>query len=61
MYGGALAVGDSATAESKERLIKFKDELTKMIEGEKLPFTVVLDDPTGNSYLQVKSGDTTSC
>ena len=53
LYGGALAVGDSATVDAKARLTSFKDQLSKMIEGDAFPFTLILDDPTGNSYLQV--------
>lgn len=51
-FYGSMATGDSATKEDKERLASFKDRLNQMIEGEELPFTVVLDDPSGNSYLQ---------
>ena len=53
LYGGALAIGDSATDDSRQRLTSFKDQLNKMIEGESLPFSIILDDPAGNSYLQV--------
>ncbi len=53
LYGGALAVGDSATPDSKLRLTTFKNQLSKMIEGEAFPYILILDDPAGNSYLQV--------
>ena len=53
LYGGALAVGDSATPDSKLRLTTFKNQLNKMIEGEAFPYILILDDPAGNSYLQV--------
>ena len=52
-YCGALASGDSAIDEDKQRFSTFKERLNQMIEGEDLPFTVILDDPCGNSYLQV--------
>ena len=51
---GSMASGDSATEEDRQRLASFKDRLNRMIEGEDLPFTVILDDPCGNSYLQVQ-------
>jgi C4-type Zn-finger protein len=53
LFCGGLASGDSAPQDSKQRLTGFKERLNRMIEGDELPFTVVLDDPTGNSYLQV--------
>ena len=52
-YCGSLATGDSASDDEKQRLVSFKERLNKMFEGEDLPFTVILDDPAGNSYLQV--------
>lgn len=48
---GAIT-GDSANPDTKKRLEEFKSELNRMINGER-HFTLILDDPTGNSYLQV--------
>ena len=49
--------GDSATSEQKTRVEEFKAKLTGLADGEfdrEKGFVVVMDDPTGNSYLQVK-------
>ena len=43
--------GDSVTPEQRKRMEEFKTNLTEMMEG-KQKFTFILDDPTGNSYLQ---------
>ena len=53
---GSFTSGDSASDDDKKRYTGFKDRLNRMIEGEEFPFTVVLDDPSGNSYLQVSPG-----
>ena len=50
---GSHARGDRVSEEEMQRLTGTKERLNRMIEGVELPFTVVLDDPTGNSYLQV--------
>jgi zinc finger protein len=45
---------DSADHEAKNRVSKFVAELNMVLEGNK-EITLVLDDPAGNSYVQVKS------
>ena len=46
------ATSDSATGEQQQRLAEFKARLANLLEL-KNEFVFVLDDPTGNSYLQV--------
>jgi zinc finger protein len=48
---GALFI-DSADDEIKNRISKFVAELDAVLEGNR-EITLVLDDPTGNSYVQV--------
>jgi C4-type Zn-finger protein len=50
-----MLVGDSADDGSRLRFEEFSNELNSMIEAKRLPFTIVLDDPAGNSYLQVRT------
>ena len=45
-------VGDSTREEQKLKVQKFKDDLNAMMECQKA-FTIILDDPAGNSYIQV--------
>eukprot|EP00128_Syssomonas_multiformis_P016265 Colp12_sorted_trinity150504_noHs@35326 len=42
---------DSSIAETREKLQKFFEEFQEVIDG-KRQVTLILDDPTGNSYLQ---------
>ena len=49
---GADTLGDSTTKEKTEKMEHFKNNLKDLIGGEKL-FTIILDDPAGNSYIQV--------
>ncbi|EAL40533.4 AGAP004417-PA [Anopheles gambiae str. PEST] len=49
---------DSNDAETKERMDKFFGELDAAIAGDK-PLTIVMDDPTGNSYVQSLNDDGT--
>ena len=51
---GALG-GDSATSEQKMKIDQFKVDLMALKECKK-PFTIILDDPAGNSYIQVRNG-----
>jgi zinc finger protein len=44
-------VGDSSDIETREKMNKFNSQLLQMKEGT-LPFTFVLDDPTGKSHIQ---------
>ena len=48
---GALG-GDSVTAEQKQKIDQFLKDLMSLKDCEK-PFTIILDDPAGNSYIQV--------
>lgn len=43
--------GDGAAPDVADKMKKFKARLRQCIEGD-LEFTIVLDDPAGNSYLQ---------
>ncbi|CAI2173071.1 2239_t:CDS:2 [Funneliformis geosporum] len=47
-----FSVGDSIQDERKFAFQKFIDKLNKVMSGEALPITLILDDPLGNSYLQ---------
>uniref|UniRef100_A0A182U9J9 Zinc finger ZPR1-type domain-containing protein n=1 Tax=Anopheles melas TaxID=34690 RepID=A0A182U9J9_9DIPT len=49
---------DSNDAETKKRMDKFFGELDAAIAGDK-PLTIVMDDPTGNSYVQSLNDDGT--
>ncbi|KAJ3299695.1 nucleolar zinc-finger protein [Borealophlyctis nickersoniae] len=44
--------GDSATSEEKVRFSKFLDKLDEVIQMKNPPYTLILDDPLANSYLQ---------
>ncbi len=46
--------GDATLEEKRRRMSEFRDRMGKMADGEET-FTLQLDDPAGNSYLQVKS------
>jgi len=48
---GALATGDSATNADKMKMEEFRDKLSRLKNGQD-NFTLILDDPAGNSYLQ---------
>lgn len=54
----SFETGDSADEIKRLRWIKFLERLDKVANGDPsiLPVTLVLDDPLGNSYLQVKFG-----
>lgn len=43
---------DSQAQESKDRLTQFLQQFDDIIEGRK-QVTLILDDPAGNSYIQV--------
>ncbi|XP_064463988.1 zinc finger protein ZPR1-like [Ornithodoros turicata] len=43
--------GDTVSSQQKVRMGAFVDQLGKVIEG-KMPATLILDDPFGNSYIQ---------
>ena len=54
LLGATTAVGDSAVNSQKEKIELFKNELQALIEpNEQTDFTIILDDPAGNSYIQV--------
>ena len=48
---GALG-GDSVSAEQKQKIEQFKIDLMELKECKK-PYIIILDDPAGNSYIQV--------
>lgn len=50
MMGAAL--GDSSRDEQKQKIIQFQDKLKELMQV-KQSFTIILDDPAGNSYIQV--------
>lgn len=43
---------DTAEVESKRSMTEFLGNLDKVLAGE-TPVTIILDDPAGNSYVQV--------
>lgn len=43
--------GDATAPDVQERMDKFKERMRKCIEGTE-KFTLILDDPAGNSYMQ---------
>lgn len=45
--------GDSQNSDTKSRFNKFIEKLNEVLDC-KIPVTVILDDPAGNSYIQVK-------
>jgi C4-type Zn-finger protein len=52
--------GDSTTSDTRGRMKEFNRKLNELIEGGK-NFTFIMDDPTGNSYLQVGKETGESC
>jgi zinc finger protein len=48
-----LFLGDSSDVSVKAKFKEVADAIGRILSGETLP-TVVLDDPAGNSYLQVR-------
>ena len=49
-----FSIGDSAENSYSNRMAEFIDKLEKIRTGEMLGVTLILDDPCGNSYLQVR-------
>lgn len=47
------AGGDSETIDKSSKMKECLAKLESIQKGEKLDVTIVLDDPSGNSYLQV--------
>jgi zinc finger protein len=45
--------GDSHDSRKKSKMQECIDKLEKLMNGEMLDVTIIIDDPTGNSYLQV--------
>lgn len=48
-----LPEGDKSAYDNENRLQDFKSKITEMMHGQNLPFTFIMDDPSGNSFLQV--------
>ncbi|CAG7816894.1 unnamed protein product, partial [Allacma fusca] len=48
-----LISGDSGAPEMKAKMEQFCQKFDRLISCE-VPFTVIMDDPAGNSYLQVR-------
>ena len=46
-------MGDGAAEDTKINMEKFLKKLDALINAEVPNFTLILDDPAGNSYLQV--------
>ena len=44
--------GDSHSTDKKKKMHDCLDKLDKIMKGEMLDVTIIIDDPTGNSYLQ---------
>lgn len=49
-----LIGGDSVDPEMKQKMERLCSQLTSYLSGE-TPFTIVLDDPAGNCYIQVSN------
>lgn len=47
------AAGDSQTREKSTNMNECLEKLARIQRGEQLDVTIILDDPSGNSYLQV--------
>ncbi len=48
-------VGDSSKNDYKTRIETFLEKLNELKDGKLLNVTLILDDPCGNSYLQVNT------
>ncbi|XP_071447318.1 zinc finger protein ZPR1 [Hetaerina americana] len=44
-------MGDSMIPGSRKRYLEFLEKMDKLLQGRR-PFTIILDDPAGNSYIQ---------
>ena len=53
LLGATSATGDSAVQIRKEKIQQFKKNLQDLMKCNK-KFTLILDDPAGNSYIQVR-------
>ena len=51
LTGNPFLMGDSATAEMKQKMAGFSTKLDALLTGQTV-FTMVLDDPAGNSFIQ---------
>ena len=51
LTGNPFLMGDSATAEMKQKMAGFSTKLDDLLTGQTV-FTMVLDDPAGNSFIQ---------
>jgi len=51
LAGQSFGHGDSTTEEDKGRFSTFIRQFSNLITGE-TPFTLIMDDPVGNSYIQ---------
>jgi len=51
MQANPFALGDSASGEQKERFRRFFESMDRLLAGGE-KFTVILDDPAGNSFIQ---------
>jgi len=51
LTGNPFLMGDSAKSEIKSKMASFTTRLDELLTGE-TPFTIVLDDPAGNSFIQ---------
>ena len=54
LLGATSATGDSAVQIRKEKIQQFKKNLQDLMKCNK-NFTLILDDPAGNSYIQVRT------
>jgi len=51
LTGNPFLMGDSATEEIKSKMAAFSTRLDDLLTGQ-TPFTILLDDPAGNSFIQ---------
>lgn len=48
--------GDSTEVKTKEQFEEFIKNFDRILDGTQFPITLILDDPAGNSYIQVSYG-----
>merc|ERR1712080_133494 len=51
LTGNPFLMGDSVTEEIKSKMAAFSTRLDDLLTGQ-TPFTILLDDPAGNSFIQ---------
>jgi len=52
IHGNQFFYGDSGVDSAKERVKQFIERMEALITGKELPWTLIIEDPVANSYLQ---------